>query len=518
MANLINLTKINFGNQFRTSSDSSILSLLKTLLFISLYCILGLFIYRFANYMVTTFNKLGMPELALSEFFAFGSVFILALSIFRMDIFNSKDHDLLASLPISKKIIVASKLINVYIFNLLIIAIIMVPAYIAYINVASYSPNFLLLALISILTIPIIPTIIAVFLNSIITIISTHFKYKKIIQTILMLILMVFSLYFAYEMNSNLELNLFNISESFNNFFNSFYPLTKYFTSMIVDNNMHSMLIFIGISILSIIVLTIFLSIFYNKVTNKIAVRTHHNINYKHISNHSYFTNLVKKDIKRVLCSPNFLLNSCIGLILLILIPIILFFVNINDIENIALTEDTLIKYLPIIFAFFILLSSTTSSLISLEGKSIYILKMLPIKFSKIWQSKVLSNYIIILIASFISLVIFNFSLNLTLKTNIEIIMIILSSGLFISLYGLVINLVFPNFSWKSEIKVIKQSASSFITVITGLLIGLFIVYKCNTFPNNYIFLLFISFIIVSFILVLFLQIVGFKIFEKLNT
>ena len=518
MSNLLNLTKINFCGQFRISKFSSILSLLKTLLFISLYCILGFFIYRFANYMVTTFNKLGMPELALSEFFAFGSMFILALSIFRMDIFNSKDHDLLASLPISKKVIVASKLINVYIFNLLIIAIIMVPVYITYINTASYSPNFFLLAIISILTIPIIPTTIAVFLNSIITIISTHFKYKKIIQTILMLILMVFSLYFAYEMNNSLELDILNISGSFNNFFNTFYPPTKYFINMLVDNNINSMLIFIGISILSIIALIIFLSIFYNKVTNKISVRAQHIVNFKRISNQSYFTNLVKKDIKRVMYSPNFLLNSCMGLILLILIPIILLFVNINNIENIPITEEILIKYLPIIFAFLILLSSTTSSLISLEGKSIYILKMLPIKFSKIWQSKVLSNYIIILIASLISLIIFNFSLNLTLKTNIEIIMIILSSGLFISLYGLVINLVFPNFSWKSEIKVIKQSASSFITVITGLLIGLFIVYKCNTFPNNYIFLLFISFIIVSFILVLFLQIVGFKIFEKLNT
>ena len=248
MSNLLNLTKINFCGQFRISKFSSILSLLKTLLFISLYCILGFFIYRFANYMVTTFNTLGMPELALSEFFTFSNMFILALSIFRMDIFNSKDHDFLVSLPISKKVIVASKLINVYIFNLLIIAIIMVPVYIAYINTASYSPNFFLLAIISILIIPIIPTTIAVFLNSIITIISTHFKYKKIIQTILMLILMIFSLYFAYEMNNSLELDILNISGSFNNFFNTFYPPTKYFINMLVDNNINSMLIFIGIS------------------------------------------------------------------------------------------------------------------------------------------------------------------------------------------------------------------------------------------------------------------------------
>ena len=513
MSNLINLIKINFSNNFPSYNNSSIISLLKTFLFICLYFIIGIFVYRFANYMLVSFNKLAMPELALSEFFAFGSVFILALSIFRMDIFDGKDYDLLASLPISKKTIIASKLINIYIFNLLLICIIMIPLYIAYSKVVLYSNIFLIFAIISILIIPIIPTSIAVFLNSIITIISSRFKYKKIIQTILMLTLMAFIIYFTYNINSNIELNIFNISESFNNFFNSFYPLTKYFTNMIVDNNIHSMFIFIGISTISIVILIIFLSIFYNKVTNKLATNTRHNINYKHISNNSFFTNLVKKEIKRILGSPNYFLNSCLGLIFLILIPIILLFVDINNIENIPFTKESLIKYLPVIFVFFIFLSSTTSSSISLEGKNLYILKMLPIKFSKIWQSKVLSNYILILIAAFISLIIFNFSLDLTVNTNIKIILLVLSSGLVISIYGFVINLVFPNITWKSEIKVIKQRASSFITVITGLILGLLVLSKCF----NNIFLLLICFLVASFILILFLQIMGQKIFTNIN-
>lgn len=517
MLNLFKLTKINFGGFFKITNFSSVTSFLKTLLFLALYCILGYFVYYYADYMVTNFHALGISSLVLSEFFAFGSMFVLALSIFRMEIFNSKDHDLLASLPISKKIIVASKLINVYIFNFLIIAIIMIPVYIAYINIASVDSLFLIKAILSLFIIPIIPTVIAVFLNSIITIISTNFKYKRVIQTVLMLILMVFSLYFAYDMNSNLKLNLFDIAGSFNNFFNSFYPLTKYFTDMLINNNVRSTIIFIGVSLISVVILVLFLSIFYNKVTNKIAVKSRRSINLKKIPNNNYFINLIKKDIKRVVCSPNYLLNSCLGMILIVLFSIILLFINIDNIENIPITKSTLINYLPLVFVFLILLSSTTSSLISLEGKCIYILKMLPLRFSSIWLSKVLSNYILILLPSFISLVLFNISLSLSLKTNIDIILLILTSGLFISLYGLTINLLFPTFSWKSEIKVIKQSASSFITIFTGLIMGLYLMFNDYVSQNNYIYFVTLGFVLLSILLIIFLEFIGPKIYTKLN-
>ena len=50
-------------------------------------------------------------------------------------------------------------------------------------------------------------------------------------------------------MNNNLELNLLDIQSSFNEFFNNFYPLTKYFTNMIIDNDFKSTIVFLGLSI-----------------------------------------------------------------------------------------------------------------------------------------------------------------------------------------------------------------------------------------------------------------------------
>lgn len=98
-------------------------------------------------------------------------------------------------------------MINIYFFNLLLIILIMVPVYIAYLDIIN-SSGMLTKMILSLFIIPIIPTTIAVFINSIITIISSRFKYKKLIQTILMLALITFSMYFAFNLNSNLELNI----------------------------------------------------------------------------------------------------------------------------------------------------------------------------------------------------------------------------------------------------------------------------------------------------------------------
>lgn len=75
MSNLFSLIKINFSNYFNISSVKSFTSLVKGILFISLYFIIGIFIYFFARYMVTGFNTLHIAYLALSEFFGIGSMF-----------------------------------------------------------------------------------------------------------------------------------------------------------------------------------------------------------------------------------------------------------------------------------------------------------------------------------------------------------------------------------------------------------------------------------------------------------
>lgn len=517
MSNLYNLLKINFANNLKLFKRKSFASYINVFLFLALFIIIEFFIYRFAKYMVNSFVILGLPSMVISEFFAFTSMFCLALSIFKIDIFNSRDNDLLASLPITKKTIVASKLINSYIINFVLTSVLMIPAFLAYFNIVDANFSILVTEFISLLIIPIIPTAIAVLLNSFITIISTNFRHQKIIYFLLMIVLIVLSIYYAYYLNSTVELDIFEIEASFNNFFNTFYPLTNHYHDMIINHSFNSALFIIAISFASIIILIIFLSLFYTRVTSRLVSKGKRKRNVGNISNRSFFSNLVIKEIKKVISNPNYILNSCLALIFLGIVSICFLFINIDNISNIPITEELVIKYLPLIFIFVILLSSTSCVSVSLEGKYLYILKMLPVKFRVIWQAKVLSNYLLIIILAVISLVIFNVSLTLNFHDNLIIALIILVVGLFVSVYGFVVNILFPKFSWKSESAVIKNSVSPFITMYTAIILGLYLLFNSHVSSANYIYIVIICFGIATITLIIFLYAIGAKIFSELK-
>ena len=85
-------------------------------------------------------------------------------------------------------------------------------------------------------------------------------------------------------------------------------------------------------------------------------------------------------------------------------------------------------------------------------------------------------------------------------------------------MFGSVVNLLFPNFTWKSEIKAIKQSAAVFITTFAGLLLGLFLIFNDYTSKINYIYIVNLGLVALSIILIIFLNSFGQKIFENLDT
>ena len=145
------------------------------------------------------------------------------------------------------------------------------------------------------------------------------------------------------------------------------------------------------------------------------------------------------------------------------------------------------------------LMTSITSSMISLEGKSFSILKSIPIKPIEIVLYKVISALVImvpfILIGDIIIFIRFKFDL-------INMFLILITSIIipFVSeLIGIIVNLKYPKLDATNDTEVVKQSMSSMISVFIGIGlltitgIGLFKMITVNI-TNHIIILLFISF------------------------
>lgn len=144
--------------------------------------------------------------------------------------------------------------------------------------------------------------------------------------------------------------------------------------------------------------------------------------------------------------------------------------------EGLEIKIEQVMQWLPKIFYGFIVMTSCmtsiTSALISLEGKSYNITKSLPVLPEKILLAKVfMSNLIsipILLVCDVIFFVVFKIAI-------LDMIYIIFASIVvptFTAMLGILVNLKYPKMNATSDTEVVKQSMSSGIAIMIGFMIG----------------------------------------------
>ena len=193
--------------------------------------------------------------------------------------------------------------------------------------------------------------------------------------------------------------------------------------------------------------------------------------------------------------------------------------------ENIGILIDEIKDMIPKIYYCFVVfatcMTSITSSMISLEGKSFNITKSLPVLPEKILLSKVLTSNIIsipvVLICDIIFFVVFKVAI-------IDIVFILLASIImptFTALVGILMNLKYPKMDATSDTEVVKQSMSSAVSIFIGLFVGMLsiaiIILGGKTNLDLFIILELLVFGAIVFILWRILKKYGVKRFREIN-
>lgn len=395
-------------------------------------------------------------------------------------IFFSKDTDFLMSLPIKASSIVISRVLSLYILNAFItLGFILPVATSLIIYTQIYSFAYFIMIIISVLFIPLIPIVFSTFFSTIIFLISSRFRSSNTINIILNLALMIIIPIFII---AGVKYNIINLSQISDFFTNSL--ILRYLIPFPMNpTNIYAFILSCLMSLLIFFVFICIISSNYKRILNAlnsikvISVPESSNSRLKITSD---IKALYKKEILRYFSSPSYVLNTSIFTIALILFSLAILFVSPNQIEaflDIPNFSIWISKFTPLVVSTLVALTCTTSISFSLEGKNIWILKALPIEASKIYISKVLVNLSITLPSLFIANVIFIIKLNLSFFDGILLFITPTIFTIFSSWLGLLFNLKFPNYDWKNEITVIKQSASVILTLLcnaisAGLLIG----------------------------------------------
>ncbi|MEG2353518.1 MAG: hypothetical protein RSB70_02625 [Clostridium sp.] len=533
MNNVFKILKVNFINSIRINgfskdNDSSKAKnkYLKSVGIIIIGCVgIILATYLYATAIAEALISIGAIGVLpiVSAIVATIAVFMTAVYKAPGSLFSSKDYDMLMSLPIDTKAILASKMLSLLSLSLGISASILLPTTMAYYQNVQISPMCFLYAVIGTILIPIIPTILASLIAFALSYISSKVKFSNMISLISMFIVTM-GIFVASTKMQDIMGYFQAKSTEIQGMFTSMYPPAGWYGEIINNGSITALVKLLLVSLIPFTVFLVVLGKSFKKINSRLGENyKESNYKFKSIRTESIVKALVRKEIKRYTTCTIYIFNTGFGALLLI----------VGSIASIFMNSETKVAMLGqygsfdminlILIAGFSLLVgtiTTTASSVSLEGRNLWILKSLPVNVMDIFKSKIMVTVLIAIPTVVISAIAMKISLNISV---IELMWLILIPSLFAivtAIFGLLVNLYNPKFDWTQEVKVVKQSFSVMIATFSGFgMVGAAVgAYSLLSIKNTNLFLVGILVITIAVIIILWklLKTKGVEIFKSL--
>lgn len=444
--------------------------------FAALYLVFSLIItfYGYAKGAADYLNQYQLISFMLTLFFIASSFSTFMFTIYnaKSSMFNSSDNDMLLSMPIKASTILASRLIYISVWNLVTSLFVMVPAFFVYAKNVDVPFIYYPFALIVFLLLPIIPTILASIIGYVIAYLTSKSSGKNWFEIVISFLFVGIIYYGMSQIDSILNF-IVNNTQGIENILKwGFYPI--YLIGEIFnDYNYLSLAIYIVLNLGLFYIFTYILSFNFKNIIAKLQEnKTKSNYVMKSLKTSSISKVLYIKELKRYVSSPIYVFNTFFAVIMILFAAIVSIFYDKGELLKAIGMGDassSLFGLLVPAMIFISFISSTTSATISIEGQNYWILKTLPIHPSKIFKGKIGLNVSLILPAVFVSLIIFYFTIGLTLAELLVLLIIVTISSFVSAQFGLLVNLKFPKMDAINDIAIVKRSASVMIAVFAPM-------------------------------------------------
>lgn len=424
-------------------------------------------------------------------------------------------QDLLLSLPLKKSDIVLSKLISTYLLDLFFAFALLMPFVVFYFVFNGFSLGMLLTTILFIFVLPLFSvglTNITAFVIGRVFNKSKFASFYKSISSVVIL-LVVFALLIVKTIGYG-AVDPANINAYFDN-----RSLTNFLTKAILNQDLVSILV---LTILCAIIFAIGLMM---AITSFGKAETGYHAKTAEIffpKKHSLFSSLLKKEVNNYLTTPAYLSNTILAPLLVIVLSIFISSIGLDGISQklgIALSKEQLAGLVCVIFMFSLSSGVISGVSVSLEGKNFWILKSSPVNENTVFLSKALLQVIFTVPAVILGASVLAIFVPLNFVNYLIVLLVPLCFALLLAFAGVFVNLCLPKFDYDDESKVVKQSLSTFVMMLGGMLLAVLPIIAYSYLPLTImqialIFGLFYLLLLVVFVVLLFT--VGKKIFRKL--
>ncbi len=477
--NLLNALLSTFGNsnsgkttKRKSSGWVVLLSLSALMLYVS-----GLY----SSLLAQTLAPHGQLDALFSLMIFFGIFFCTTLTIYLAQslLFSASDNGQLFSFPVSAFTILLARLSALYLEVLFILELFFLPVGIVFlINSDEKSPLPLFTLLILGIFLSFIPTLLSLVFGLFYSFILAKTPFKNVFSILIGFLMPLCIMVLNITFSSASTTSILSLHEQLTHAF----PPLSWAMLACTQGDILSFFLIVLLCTLPFFAASFGISCFYKQLlTGLLSRRSHTKFKLTHMQTKSPFWALFSKEAKRFFGTPGYFLNAGFGYILLILAAVASLLFQ-NDVKailapymqmfyDLGLHPTSIRSILVLSIVCFANLTFQPSAVcLSLENKTSWLLKSLPLSAQRIFIAKISFPFVCSFVCILFSTPIFGFVLSLPVLNIVEISLLTLANAALTATIGLICNLLHPKLDSSSEIVVIKQSMSSFLGLLMNLI------------------------------------------------
>lgn len=447
----------------------------KMMLIAVTFGILGLFYMSYVVMISFAYIRMGLSDVIPGLMYTLVSILVLLFSIYKAGnvIFQLKSYEMLVSLPVSSAAVIISRFLTMYVMNLALSAITLLPMMAVYGYCIRPGAFFYVIMFLTMLLLPLFPMTLATAVGALILFISSKCRHKNIVNIILTLLLfiviMVASMFTSNFEPTDMEVLFQNFSGVMEEQMSRIYPLSGLLMKSLKEADLWA---YAKLCLISVGNFAVFIAVLQWKFVS-ICSALKKNIRKDNFRVGSLYEKSVEKalfirEFRQYISSPVYVTNTIIGYVMMILMAVAVLFIGAEKAEEMMQMQGILKRMAPMILGIAGIISPITASTVSIEGKHLWLIQSLPIEGKKVWNAKILLNLAVAFPFCFLSEILLAVSLKPGIQGGLWLFVIPFLYIVFSAVIGLFVNLKMPMLHWENETTVVKQSAAVLVSMLVN--------------------------------------------------
>ena len=395
----------------------------------------------------------------------FGSVFSTYSSLYL-----SKDNDLLLSLPIPVRCVMASRLLGVYLLGLMYAAVVIVPGVIVYWLTAPVTAGTIVGGVLMVLIVSVIVMVLSCLLGWVVARISLKLKNKSFITVLLSLLFLAAYYFVYYKAQALITLLVENAAVYGVKIRGSAYLL--YLFGSVGAGDWLAMGI-VTVTQAALLALTLWgIARSFLKIATATGSVKKARFEHRAVRAQSVQRALFGKELRRFTASPNYMLNCGLGILMLPVAGIVLLIKGGALGRMLADVFSGNVGVVPVLMCAAVCLLASMNDMaapaVSLEGRNLWLVQSLPVVPWQALRAKldvqlVLTGVPVLFCALCMVIVLPGSALEKALLVIVALLYTLLSA-----LAALALGLKMPNLTWTNETTPIKQSGCVMLSLFAN--------------------------------------------------